>query len=534
MTTRNKQTEKDDGILLTEQEVSYVLKFSDALSGYNIYGNALTPMLLNQRMKDITLSPMQATESSISEAMLNPKDSELVLQAFSQDFEIQSQLYRRLLSYLGNMLSFDLTYECINPDVDYTNKKYKSELDIVKKFFDNFDYKREFQSTTLELLRNEAAFYCLRYDKDQIILQELPASPNYTMITGRWASGLLFSLNMYWFLQPGVDLNLYPEFFRKKYNDLWGGVSGKMQKYQPDLSPTARGNSSWVYWQDIPVDAGWCFKFNPTIATRVPYFAGLFLDLIQQPLMRSLQKNVNLAAAARLVMGEIPLLKDTKSTVKDQFSISPSNLGNFLAIVKAAIGDGLKTAAAPLTNIQGIQFASDNELYKAFLRNASALSGVNSNLIFTNDLKMNAIETQLSLNTDEQLMMSLYPSFEQFLNYQVNKLTKNYKFKFHFEGTDFFNNRQQRLDHQMTLATNGIVLPQKIAASIGMSPFNFERQLEEARANDWVGKLTPLTSSFQMSKAEANGRPKKSDGEISEEGEQTRSDGTNIGRGGKV
>ena len=533
MTTRNKKT--DDGILLTEQEVSYVLQFSDALSGYNIYGNALTPMLLNQRMKDITLSPMQATESSISEAMMNPKDSELVLQAFSQDFEIQSQLYRRLLSYLGNMLSFDLTYECVNPDVDYTNKKYKSELDIVKKFFDNFDYKKEFQSIVLELLRNEAAFYCLRYDKDQIILQELPASPTYTMITGRWASGLLFSLNMYWFLQPGVDLNLYPEFFRKKYNDLWGGVSGKIQKYQPDLSPTSRGNSSWVYWQDIPVDAGWCFKFNPTIATRVPYFAGLFLDLIQQPLMRSLQKNVNLAAAARLVMGEIPLLKDTKSTVKDQFSISPSNLGNFLSIVKAAIGDGLKTAAAPLSNIQGIQFASDNELYKAFLKNASALSGVNSNLIFTNDLKMNAIETQLSLNTDEQLMTTLYPAFEQFLNYQVNKLTKNYKFKFHFEGTDFFNNRQQRLDNQITLATNGIVLPQKIAASLGMNPFTFERQLEEARANDWVSKLTPITSSFQMSKnGEDTGRPKKKDSELSDEGAQTRSDGANIARGGKI
>jgi hypothetical protein len=76
-------TENDDDILLTEDQVNYVLKFAESLGGYNPYGNALTPMMLNQRMKDITMNPMQATETTLTQSLANPKNSEIALQAFS-------------------------------------------------------------------------------------------------------------------------------------------------------------------------------------------------------------------------------------------------------------------------------------------------------------------------------------------------------------------------------------------------------------------------------------------------------------------
>ena len=200
---RKKIENKEEQILLSQQEVWDVLTFAQSM-----YPGILTPMLLNQRMKDISLNPLQATEDSLTSAMQNPKDSELSLQAFSQDFEIQSQPYKRLLAYLGNLLSFDINYECINckPD-EYTSPKYSKDLDIMKKFMDSFDYKKEFNTVTNELLRNEAYFCCPRYDGEKIILQELPSSPTYSMITGRWDYGLLFSMSMYWFIQPGVKVD---------------------------------------------------------------------------------------------------------------------------------------------------------------------------------------------------------------------------------------------------------------------------------------------------------------------------------------
>lgn len=526
-------------VLLTEEQVNYVLTFAESLmGGYSPYGNAMTPMMLNQRMKDVTLNPLQATENTLTQALNNPKGSELQLQAFSQDFEIQSQVYKKLLSYLGTMLSFDMTYTCINSKSgDYAGKAYQKDLDVLKRFVDKFDYKQEFTTIVQEMIRNEAYFGCPRFEGDQMVIQELPASPTYTMITGRWDYGLLYSLNMYWFVQPGVDLDLYPAFFKKKYAELWINGQG-LQRYQPSLSPTNRGDSLWVYWQDIPVDVGWCFKLSPAIAARVPYYSGLFLDLIQQPQMRALQKNINMAAAARIVIGEIPLLnKTTQAGVRDQFSISAKNLGEFLGLVKSAIGDSIKTAAVPLTNVQGISFPVENTLYSSYLKTALATSGVNTNLIFTSDVRPNSIESQLSLNVDENQLLVLYPQFEKFINYHVNKMTKNFKFKVEFEGTNFFNNRQQRFDKYTSLASTGIVLPQKIAASIGMNPFDFQRQLEEAQETGWVDKLTPIVSGFQQSAGGASsgaGRPQKKDGDLSDSGESTRTSGTNIEKGGKI
>jgi hypothetical protein len=524
----------EEEILVSSEVVTYVLDFARSLTGYSSqYGGALSPMILNQRMKDISLNNIQATESTLQAALKNPKDSEIALQSFSQDFEISSQVYKKLLQYLGTMLDFGMTYSCINAKLsDYKSKKYQDDLDLLKGFVDRFDYKHEFSTVVQEMLRNEAFFCCPRLDSKQIVLQELPASPTWTLINGRWQGGLLFAFNLFWFLQPGVDLALYPDFFAQKYKEVWG--DGKMKTYNPTLSPQGRGDSVYTYWNDVPVDVGWCWKMNPAMAARVPYYSGLFLDLIQQPLMRELQKNINMSVAARIILGEIPLLsKNTQGATKDQFSISAGNLGNFLSLVKAAIGDALKTAAVPLTNVQAIEFKSENEVYSSYAKNALALSGVNTNLIFTSDVRPNSIESQLSLNVDENQMLTLYPQFEQFMNYQINKLTKQFKFKIIFEGTQFYNDRERRFEKQMTLSSNGIVLPQKIASSIGMNPFEFQRQLEEAQASGWVDKLTPIISSFQQSGGNGGGRPTKSDGEISSSGEETRSSGGNIGRGGK-
>lgn len=526
----NEKIQEDSGsdgeILISEENTKYVLEFAQNLMG-PIGQQYLSPQMINARMQDITLNPFQTTEADLIKALNSPKTSELKLQQISQDFEINSQVYKTLLEYQSNILAFDLTYDCINAKYkDYTTPKYKKDLDKVKEFLDKFDYRREFKIAVQEMIRNDTFFCTPRLEGDQYVLQELPNSVDWTLITGRWDYGLLFSFNMNWFMQQGVDIDFYPPFFKRKHNER------KLQtSYNPPVNPIYRGRSSYMDWQDIPPEEGWAWKMNVSMATRLPLYTGLFLDLIQQPTMRALQKSVNMAEAAKLIIGEIPLLnKTTQASTKDQFGISAKNLGQFLALVKAAIGSAIKTAAVPLTNIKGIDFESDNELYSSYIKTTLASSGVNTNLLFTSDVKQNAIESQLALNVDENQLIALYPDFEKFLNYHVNKETKHFEFKFHFEGTNFYLNRQQRFNDQMALIGQGIVLPQKIAASIGMSPFNFQRQLDEARANKFVDNLTPVTPGAQLS-GKDNGRPQKSDSEI--KSTDTQDSASNIDKGGK-
>jgi hypothetical protein len=94
------------------------------------------------------------------------------------------------------------------------------------------------------MLRNDAYFGCFIDAGNHYVLQELPA--DYCKITGRWEGGFLFSFNMYWFLQPGVDIDMYPPFFKKKYKELWEEPNVQRQ-YEPSLPPELRAKSTWIY-----------------------------------------------------------------------------------------------------------------------------------------------------------------------------------------------------------------------------------------------------------------------------------------------
>jgi len=537
---------KEENVLLTEQEVWSVIDFARGFNNLSY----LSPDLINRRMQELSLLPEFASESKLQEYLKSPLDNEKNLRHFGQALEIISSPYKRLLHYLANMLAWDITYTPTNlvEGKEFSTPKYKKDLTAFENFLMKFDYRQEFPIVMKELLRNDAYFCCPRDAGTKIILQELPA--DYCKITGRWENGFLFSFDMYYFMQAGVDIDMFPSFFRKKYSEIWG--SANTTDYHPHASPLNRASSSWVYWVDVPVDVGWVFKMQPEITTRLPYFTPLFPDLVLQPLMRSLQKNINMSTASRMILGEVPMLnQQQKTTVKDSIAISPALLGQFMALVKSAISEAVKVASAPLENMKAVSFPAENEMYDLFLRTALASSGVNTNLIFSSNIKPNAIETQLSLNVDEQMMFALYPQFDAFVSYYGNGFTKQYKFATRYEGTQFFTNRNQRKEEVLALLDKGIVLPQKIAAAHGMTPWEMRKMMEEAKANNFVDDLTPpqmvLMEKYAPEPAVGagvpakgkplggakEGRPTKSDDKLTDGGEGTRARADNVGRGGK-
>ncbi len=519
---------------ISDEEVSlenlnYMIQFARELeSGF--YRGVLTPDLINTRMKDLSYNPVAPLQADLDRALVDPKNNETQLRQFGQSFELTSQSYKRLISYLGNLLAFDYTYTSNAEPEDYNTPAYKKDLARVWDFFDKFNVKQEFSTVVKQLVRNEAYFFAFRQDGDKYVLQELDS--NYCKITAKFDYGLLYSYNFYYFMQPGVDIDMFPPFFREKFAEMF---SGKQKQYIPDLPVDMRGNSSWVYWQDIPPDVGFCFKLSPENITRLPYFTPLFSDLILQPLMRLLQKNKSIASASKIVFGEVPMLnKDAKTTVKDMFALDAKSLANFLTLLKSGVGEVIRVAGAPLNNVRGISFPAEEDIYQQFLSNSVASSGVNSNLIFTSATRPNIMETQLSLATDEQLMESIYPQFNNFLDFRLNRLTKKFKFSVVLEGTNFFTNRTQRLEPLQTLLVSGIVLPQKLSAALGIEPHKFQRMMEEGKAMDFVGKLTPVIPGTNLAAGnQGAGRPAKSEDDLSDEGAQTRSDGGNIAKGGK-
>ncbi len=518
---------------LSESEVYDVLAFAREM--YNTYPNIFTPELVNQRMKDINMNPMSATKDSIDKALMNPKNHEKELIGYSEFFEYTNMQYKRMLNYLGNMLSFDLTYTCSNAtEEDMKKTGYKSDLKIVHNFLDKFDVKKEFKKVTRMLLRQES-FYCVfRQDGDRYILQELPL--NYCKITGKWDYGYLFDFNMLYFMQnAGVDINMYPDIFKEYYNRVTYKLKDQSM-YDPSLQIEYR-DGSWVYYtQTSPLDGMWSWKFNPEQVGMVPFLSPLFADLVNAPMMRNLQTNKYIIECSKILIGLIPLLKDNKSgNVKDMLAIAPETAGKFANLLKQGIPDSIKFGIAPFEDVKDFDYKGNEvNVLDEYNKTTSAMSGVNSRLLYSTD-KQNAEETRSSIAVDEYLMTYIYSYFNDFLNFHINRITKKFKFDFRFEGTEMPLNRSDRFETSMTLADKGMVLPQKIAAAIGMMPQEFERQLAMARADGFVDKLTPILSSFNMSKDDqAGGRPKKDGSKLSDSGQATRDSGSNIEKGGKV
>lgn len=524
--TRKKNEEIDE---LSEDKVWDVFNF--ARTAYQQYPNIFTPDLVNSRMKDINMNPLKGTASDIEKALIDPKNHEQQLVGYSEFFEYTDMIYKRLLNYTSLMPSFDESYVCTNisDEKDYNSRAYKKDLKIVEDFLDKFDHRAEFKKAMKMMVRDET-YYCAFRDKGQrYFLQELPR--NYCKITGRSEWGLLFDFNMYWFIQPAVSIDMYPDIFKKYYRQIWGG-GNKTTSYNPAKGIDNR-TGSYVYYVQTSMDDGmWAFKFNPEQAGNVPFLSPMFNDLVLSPVIRKLQTNKFTIEASKMLIGLVPLLKDNKSgNVKDMMGISPETLGKFLGLLRNSISEVYSMGAVPFEDVKAIDFdTTDRNMQESYYKHLTASSGYNNRIIYGSD-RPNLLESQATLDVDKFLVKYLYPYFERFLEYNINKLTKQYKFKFFLSGTEFSHDKEAKMENFIKLANIGIVDDQLLANALGMSPHDLNRRLAMTRNKDFVSKLTPIMSSFQMSGKDAQaGRPTESTNSMTESGLATREAGSNEGK----
>lgn len=524
---------RDNQSLVSEEAVWEVLDFAQQLFAFpnqvmgNIPYGAYSPQLINSLMKNINMNPVQGTSADIEKALKDPKSNEQALIGYTEWTELNSMLFKRIMGYFANLLAFDLNYVCINAEEnDYTSRSYKKDLGVVQEFLDKFKYKDAFKTIMKEILRTEAYFGILRKEGERYIIQELPQK--YCEITGRYDYGLLFDFDYYWLVQGGVDIDMYPYVMQKVLKELLEKTPDA--SYKPSAELNQRTGSFSLWHQTSPKDGFVAFKFSPEIATRVPLLSPLLPNIVLEPVIRELQKNSYIAEATKIIYGEVPLLKETAQKLKDNIAISPKNLGRFLSLIQSALPDAIKVAAAPLNNTVPISFKGNNEIFDSYLKTSAASAGINSRLLYSTD-RQNVQETKASLDVDQNMLRLVYSQFEDFLEYNINLLTKKFKFKFLFEGFETEIDRERRFKNAKDLGEAGMVLDQKYASSIGMNPFDFRRMLAETKANNFVENLTPLLKSSQMS-SNSGGRPEKDEGDLSDSGSDTRSAGSNEEKSG--
>lgn len=521
---------------LTEEEVVETLeavkKAFDLLEFSKGYQSGVfSPMMQNELMKNLNVSTAIPDKQGIEEALNNPTANEDKLISYNQSYYFSSLMYKRNLEYIANLPAFDLELTCINANAsDYNTSKYKNDYKAIANFLDKFDYRAQFKDILWNLLMEESYYGMFRKFDSKYVMQQWPG--RYAKITGRFEYGLLYDIDMNYFLQGIVDLDCYPSWVKAKYKEIFNDKQGN---YRPSNKMNNRTGKFALWAQTSPEEGFWCFKFNPKHSVQAPFFSAMLPEMAIVPMMRKLQVDQSMAAARKLLVSSVPYLKEKKSSsVANQLAIDADVLGKFIGLAAQGIENAIKILALPTEDIKGVEFENtDKDTYKNFMAiTSSLLSG--GKVIFSTDENQNALETQLSLNLDELLAESIYPQFEDFLNYYANQETKKYKWKFKFVGANDQFDRLRRQNEAFTYADKGVVLPNKIASSLGLNKIELERELEEANATGFTDKLMLMKNINTMSDNNSVGRPKKDDVDLSDSGIKTRSTASNIEKGGKV
>ena len=510
---------------ISRSDVQDVIDFSSGLMAMDGF---YSPFLSNQLLTNLNNNPRLPSAESVKKALNDYKNSGEDLQGFVEFASSFDMIFKRTLYSYANALSFDLQITCKNAytESDYQSDEYKKDRQTVDNFLTNFDYKKEFYNVLLNVLKRDTYFTWFRKTKTgnrgkmKYALQIMPQ--DYCMLTGYFEKGLLWSLNILYYMQPGVDLNGFDPSITKTYLRALETVDS----YVPS-APLNDRKGNYAMWVDVsPLDGAWAWKFDTSSFANNPFLSPYVANVLRNDEIGELQYNKDLIAASGILAGEIKLFDSAKSGQKaNQFSIDPKTLGTFMSLVKKGLQSTIKAVAVPLENIKFFQFEDKNpNSYTNELTTTAGIGTGISRVIYSSD-KMSNAELEAALNEVYQTMKPMYAQFNNFLDFYVNQMTSKYKFKFEFVGSNYQFERDARFDKMMKMADKGLVLNSSAwASAVGMNPVTFDRMLAESKYTGWIDKYSQMLLNANTSSYKDNegGRERKNARDLTESGEASR------------
>ncbi len=543
---------------LTEQEVLNIIKKANesfevlkeydsdipktmdfATYSWNLAMGAFNPMTTNTTLKSLNVHTLVPTKEKIDEALKDPSNNEGTLTSYGFYYYFSNLTYKRNVEILKALPSFDLSIRCINLEnpEDIKSQEYKEDNKIVREFLRKFDYRTEFKIVLWNLIMSETYFTMFRKFDNKYKLQTFPN--RYALLTGEWEYGLLYDIDInYFFNNSAVDINMFPDTIKKKFNEVYG--KDRRNQYNPSNSIDNRNGTFANYVQTSPKDGFFAFKFNMAHNLNIPFYSATLPEMAILPIIRDLQLNQSMAAAKKIIAADVPYIKDIKGAgLTNKVAIDPTELKKFVDTVAQGLQGLVKLLYTPTEKSNGIEFKNtDADSYNNFMSIISQLlSGSKTNVNVSS--RENAIQTKIAMNMDELIVEEVYPQFNDFLNYYVNNETKKYKFEFRFEGCKNDFSRTRRQGEAFALAEKGIISLNKIANSFGMNKYELEDEVNEAKFSGFTDKLQLLLNINTMSRDNISsnsntGRPRKNDEDLSDSGLATRGTAANIEKGGNV
>lgn len=526
---------------LTREQAQWTMDtYYNALynSGMNYYDSSVS----NKELVDLNNNPMIPTYDSLRESVAMYKESAEILQAYSEFMRIWDSIYKKTLENKVALLALDKYEYCVNikDPKEYQSKEYLDDVKRVNKFFQKFNYRQELRNVASNVVATDTYFCWLRdssgsFDESAINIEDdysVKRAESFALqmmpqdrcrISGRNPYGMLWDFDFNYFNEIDTNIENYDPSLVKLFTESKSkGVIKSFINNNTDQNKTNGYKDSIDGYVRVNMDNGaWVFKYDTSNFNAVPPFTSLLKSVFNDDVVERMQKDKDMVSAYMVITGEMETRKDEND--KDPFKIDDKRMGTFLKLGRKALAnEKIKTVPFPLQEIKSYQFQDYNpSMYKNQLK-TSASQGMNASDIVYSSEKLGEFAEKCALELDfHEIADKLYPQFENFLNFYVNKKTKKYKFKFKIKGSTLTFMRKDAIDYQLKLADKGIQVPPKVWGSLyGYDSDEFEALMMEAKCGnmqDLTFLLLNANTTAQGEEAEV-GNPTKSIDDLSDNG----------------
>jgi len=487
--------------------------------------------LENSNLIDLNNNPKVPTYESLRTAIANYKNNAELLQDFSEFMKAWDTLYAKIIDVKLSMLSFDVSWTfdryMVKDPSELSSPAFQEDYRRVSKFMSKFKASQEFRKVAENMLISDTYFCWLRdsygaFNDDELILEDkikksqefaLQMMPQeYCKITGSFPQGYLWDFNLDYFDNAWVNINNYDPSLKQAYESILGNK--QIRNFVNSGTELNRVSKSFDGYVRTKVNNGaFCFKYDTSNFNAVPPFAKLMREAFTNDEITRLQKSKDVLSANALILGEMKTKKDeTMTTNKSAFTIDPRQVGTLLKIARNMVNNvNIKQIALPLEENRLYQFNDMNpKMLDNRMSNVAGQSISSGSMIYT-DEKMGQFELQNALALDyHSIADRIYPQFENFLNFFVNKKTKKYKFKFTVDGSTLPFLRQPKIDNQLKWCAMGVQVDvPKIASLMGYDANELDAMMMMAKYGGMQNNLTLLMNSNTSTDGSQVGNPEK-------------------------
>ena len=466
-----------------------------------------------KKLRDVAKNTRQTSISSYSKDKLinylkNVSSYESELRNLSRYLFYRSQVYFRLVMYNATM--FDLNARYVVPPYDLTKENNKDKM--LKSYYqtlkvlDTMDLQHQMLPVFVNNFIEDAFYGCCWIDETGMFILPIPA--DYCKISGRYFTGdYSFSVDMSNYKRNEDIIDFLGEPFTSMYN-AYGGDSSKK-------------------WQPMPDEYALCTKARmESWETVCPIYSGLFLDLINLLDLADIQAIADEQQIYKLIVATIPTLSGANSA--DEWAIDPDTAVDYYNKLVNSLPEYAGAAISPIP-LEVLSFSDDQATDTTKIQNAtkSVLNTSGGAQILNSSTISGAEAFRSATRSDTEFAISgLLGQVQGFVNrmlsYQVSNPSKVKFFEVSSYTKDAFKESMQK------------DLNYGIVSSLAVNSLNGFSELDTLALNflekDVLGlkdRFEPLKTASTSSNTDKEGGGQEKDGQLSDEGEETRDLGKN-------